>query len=233
MTDVTPGKEAELFEFIRGIDTPAPDSLHRRIDLLIERRTSGRTRRARARGDRAAAAPALWPRLAAAGALAAVTVVALAVVLTSGTSHQLSVREASALTFDRATAAAPMESPRENGTLAAAVEGVSFPYWEDRFGWRSTGTRTDRIAGRTVQTVYYGDHGRRIGYAIVGGSGSPHVTGGRTVMIAGRPYTVSTVNGHPVITWLRDGHLCVVSGRGVDSATLLRLASWTDHDTLT
>ncbi len=33
-----------------------------------------------------------------------------------------------------------------------------------------------------------------------------------------------------VVTWLRDGHLCVVSGRGVSSATLLRLASWSDHD---
>jgi hypothetical protein len=33
----------------------------------------------------------------------------------------------------------------------------------------------------------------------------------------------------PVVTWLRGGHLCVVSGRGVDRATLLHLASWTDH----
>jgi hypothetical protein len=28
------------------------------------------------------------------------------------------------------------------------------------------------------------------------------------------------------VTWLRDGHLCVLSGRGVSGATLLRLASW-------
>jgi hypothetical protein len=35
-----------------------------------------------------------------------------------------------------------------------------------------------------------------------------------------------------VVTWLRDGHLCVVSGRGVSSATLLRLASWSDHDAI-
>ena len=33
-----------------------------------------------------------------------------------------------------------------------------------------------------------------------------------------------------VVTWLRDGHLCVVSGHGVSSATLLKLASWSDHD---
>jgi len=36
------------------------------------------------------------------------------------------------------------------------------------------------------------------------------------------------VRGAPVVTWLRDGHLCVVSGHGVSGATLLRLASWGD-----
>ena len=35
-------------------------------------------------------------------------------------------------------------------------------------------------------------------------------------------------NGARLVTWLRDGHLCVVSGRDMDSATLLRLASWND-----
>jgi hypothetical protein len=36
-------------------------------------------------------------------------------------------------------------------------------------------------------------------------------------------------NGAAAVTWLRDGHLCVLSGRGVSSATLLGLASWSDH----
>jgi hypothetical protein len=48
----------------------------------------------------------------------------------------------------------------------------------------------------------------------------------------GVSYRLLTENGAAVVTWLRDGHLCVVSGRGVSSATLLRLASWSDHDAI-
>jgi hypothetical protein len=46
----------------------------------------------------------------------------------------------------------------------------------------------------------------------------------------GVSYRMLSENGAAVVTWLRDRHLCVVSGRGVSSATLLRLASWSDHD---
>ena len=56
---------------------------------------------------------------------------------------------------------------------------VPFPYWEDRFGWNSTGSRTDRVDGRSITTVFYTDsHGRRIGYAILAGSPAPQVAGG-------------------------------------------------------
>ena len=48
----------------------------------------------------------------------------------------------------------------------------------------------------------------------------------------GVSYRLLTENGAAVVTWLRDGHLCVASGRGVSSATLLRLASWSDHDAI-
>ncbi len=46
----------------------------------------------------------------------------------------------------------------------------------------------------------------------------------------GVSYRLLTENDAAVVTWLRAGHLCVVSGRGVSSATLLRLASWSAHD---
>jgi hypothetical protein len=111
-----------------------------------------------------------------------------------------------------------------------AVNGVAFPYWEDRFGWRAVGTRTDRIGGRTVTTVFYGNHrGQTIGYAIASGANPPRISEGMAVRRGGVRYWVTSVNDVPVVTWLRDGHLCVVSGRGVSGATLLRLASWTDH----
>ncbi len=238
MTDTPQRKEAELVELVRSIDERAPDSLHRQIEAMVADgfKRPARSRTAAATGRRAcrsgAPARALGRRLAAVGALAAVAIAALAIGLSSGGSSGLTLRQASASTVSASTGAAPRESPSENGTLAAAVEGVPFPYWEDRFGWRSTGTRTDVVAGRTIQTVYYAERGRRIGYSIVSGAKAPSLSGGSVAMRGGHPYTVSYVDGRPVITWLRDGHLCVVSGRGVDSATLLRLASWTDDDTL-
>jgi hypothetical protein len=43
------------------------------------------------------------------------------------------------------------------------------------------------------------------------------------------PFRLLSEHGAPVVTWLRDGRLCVVSGQGVSGATLLRLASWDAH----
>jgi hypothetical protein len=110
-----------------------------------------------------------------------------------------------------------------------AVDGVAFPYWGDRFGWRASGARVDHIDGRTVTTVFYTDaRGRRVGYAIVAGTPAPVASGGRVVWREGTPFRVTRENGAPIVTWVRDGHLCVVSGEGMGGATLLRLASWDD-----
>ena len=54
----------------------------------------------------------------------------------------------------------------------------------------------------------------------------PALSGGAVAWRKGVPYRLLTEHGAQVVTWLRDGRLCVVSGRGVDSATLLQLASW-------
>jgi hypothetical protein len=231
MTERRPQTEAELVEFVRAIDVPAPHSLHREVESLIAGR-SQLARRGAATGPDTRGARSLIParRLAAVGALAAVAAVAVAIASSSGGgASALSLREASALTLQPATASAPTENMSNHVQLRASVDGVSFPYWGERFGWRSTGTRTDRVAGRTVTTVFYADAGgRRIGYAIVAGTPAPRSTGGVVAWRKETPYRLLTENGTAVVTWLRNGHLCVVSGRGVSSATLLRLASWSD-----
>jgi hypothetical protein len=145
----------------------------------------------------------------------------------------LSQRRASALTLLPATAAAPPESRRHRAELAASVDGVSFPYWGRRFGWRATGSRTDVVGGRTIRTVFCSDgRGRGVGYAIVAGVPAPLWAGGSVTLLGGTPFRLLTENGTPVVSWLRDGHLCIVSARDVDSATLVRLASWVAHDPL-
>jgi hypothetical protein len=235
MSEPSPHTESELVEFVRSADVRAPDALHGRVRALVDERSPARRRRRFARRSIFASSPrrghgSLGLRLGGVVALA-VAVAALVLALAGGGAPTVSSRQVSKLTLREATAPAPEESMASRGQLTAAVQGVAFPYWKDRFGWRATGMRTDRVDGRTVTTVFYGDRqGGRIGYAIVSGTTASRPRPGRLAWWSGTPYRLLSVNGTPTVTWLRRGHLCVVSGRGVDSATLLRLASWGGHE---
>jgi hypothetical protein len=226
MSEERPTTEAELVDFVRALDVRAPASLHASVQTLIgEQSRRRRTPAARAaelllRGFGSA------PRLAGAAGVLGALVLVLVLATAGGSGAGPSLRQAAALTLLPATAAAPAESHARHASLVAAVDGVSFPYWERDLGWRSTGERTDRLGGRAVTTVFYADRqGREVGYAIVAGS-APHVSGGEVTQHGGTSYWLLSENGARVVTWLRAGHMCVVSGRGVDATTLLRLASW-------
>jgi hypothetical protein len=230
-------EQRHVAELLRSFDAPAPESLHRRVESLVAEHAQVPPRRGAARRNRHFAGseyrrgPFSILGFAGAGAIAAVVVVALAVVLAGGGSHTISLRQAAAPTLRAATLPAPPENSADRAQLAAAVDGVRFPYWGERFGWHGTGTRNDRIDGRMVTTVFYSDsNGRRIGYAIVAGSPAPRIDGGTVVWHGGVPYRLLSLDGAAAVAWLRDGRLCVVSGRGVSSATLVRLASWSDRD---
>ncbi|HTD57862.1 MAG TPA: hypothetical protein VK672_03110 [Solirubrobacteraceae bacterium] len=162
-------------------------------------------------------------------AVAAVVVVAGVVAIGlsgGGSSSGLNVKQAAALTLSPATMAAPAEDETHRAQLEASVDGISFPYWKERFGWRSSGARNDRVGGRAVTTVFYSNaEGRRIGYAIATGR-APTARGGTVVKRWGVQYRVLSQDGATVVSWERDGHLCVVGGRGVSAHTLLGLASW-------
>jgi hypothetical protein len=224
-----PRTEAELIELVRSSDVRAPEALHRRIEALVAERAPSRGR-ASILGSAFGAGGAVLARRAAAGAaLAAAVAAVLAIALSGGGGGSLSVRQATALTLSPAEAPAPQESSPGGSELVAAVQGVHFPYWEEHFGWRSTGQRTDHVAGRSVMTVFYTNgSGQRIGYAIVAGT-PPQVDGGSLKWSNGRPYRLFTGQGTQTVAWLRQGRLCVLSGRGVDAATLIRLASWSKH----
>jgi hypothetical protein len=225
-----PRTESELIELMRSIDVRAPEELQRKVESLIAARAPGAPGRRISVGLLASGRSRLGMRLAGATALSAVVAVALVAGLSGGGSPGPSLNQASSLTLRPATAPAPAESPSNRTQLAAAVDGISFPYWEEHFGWRSTGARSDRLDGRAVTTVFYQDNrGRRIGYAIVAGTPAPPLHGGAVAWRGGVPYRMLSENGVQVVSWLRHGHMCVVSGREVDGATLLRLASWADR----
>lgn len=209
-------EQRRTVEALAAVDASAPDSLRRQIDGMLDSAPT------RPRAHRAVA------QLRAAGAvLAAAVLVALAVVVSSGGgSGGLTVQRTAALTLQAATMPAPSESSHDRSQLSVAVGGVSFPYWRERFGWRSSGARSDRVAGHAVTTVFYTNAGgMRVGYAIASGH-APVVHGGAVVRRWGVAYRVLGHDGATVIAWQRDGHLCVISGRGVSSRTLLSLASW-------
>lgn len=228
MTELPPHLDDEqqrIAELVRSFDAPAPESLHRRIESLVATHQYQRPARRALRSRR-------LPRLAIASAgtvVLAVVAIMITTNLGGSAAPTLSPSQAAAPTLRVATLHAPSENATNHAQLAVAVDGVPFPYWKDRFDWRSTGARSDRISGRLVTTVFYTNSGgQRIGYAIVAGTPAPRVNGGEIVWRGGVPYRLLTSNGAAVVTWLRDSHLCVLSGHGVSSATLLRLASWND-----
>jgi hypothetical protein len=225
MTDMPSNIEDDqqrIAELVRSFDAPAPQSLHRRIDSLV----TGHKDRRQARsylGQRLS-----FPVLTGVGAVAVVAAIVLAIAFGGGGSGPaaLTVGQTVAPTLRTATLPAPRESLTRHAQLDAAVDGVPFPYWGERFGWHSIGARADLIKGHTVTTVFYANSGgQRVGYAIFAGAPMPK-TAGVVTWRGGVSYRLFEENGVAVVTWLRDGHLCVVSGRGVSSATLLSLASW-------
>jgi hypothetical protein len=230
----TDEEQRRIAALVRSFDAPAPESLHRRIEALVAGsrgsraagRPLGRDTRRRP-GRRAFSVPAFAAVTALAAATAAAVVIAFGP--GSGTGAVPTLRQAIAPTLLAATLPAPWESPAHRSRLAAAVDGVPFPYWKDRFGLRGSGARSDRIDGRAITTVFYTDaRGARIGYAILSGAPAPRISGGAVAWRGGVPYRLLAYNGASVVAWLRDGHLCVVSGRGLSSAELLRLANWSD-----
>jgi hypothetical protein len=105
--------------------------------------------------------------------------------------------------------------------------GLAFPYWEDRFGWHATGERTDRLDGRELTTVFYRRGSQRIAYTIVSGDALPPAQAVSTTVRAGTILAGSWSRGRPVVTWLRLGHTCVLSGGpGVPLTALIQLAGW-------
>jgi hypothetical protein len=199
----------------------APDSLRARLEgLAAEGGTMGERRQRRPRLRRRFGLPALGGAVAVAAAAA----VTLVLVLGNGSSGP-GLHQTAHVALASATLPPPSESHSNPSLLDVKVDGISFPNWGGSVGWPATGQRADTVAGRRVVTVFYRAHnGARIGYAIV--SGSPvAVSGGRVVTEGTARYTLFNAGNARGITWRRNGHTCVIAGRGVSDRTLVALAS--------
>jgi anti-sigma factor RsiW len=160
-----------------------------------------------------------------AAALAAV-VLGLVLVLPGGSPGAPSVSQAAALAARGPAKAAPAPDPAHPAArLNESVDDVYFPNWTSAFHWRAMGERTDRLNGRAATTVYYEWDGRRLAYTIVAGPALA-LPPGQTTNVQGTALDTVALNGRQVVTWLRSGDTCVLSGTGVSAAELQTLAAW-------
>jgi hypothetical protein len=186
---------------------------------------------------RRALTPAARPRLPlfALGIGGVLGALALTLAMLSGAQGGLTVAQAATLAAraPAARVAEPAQSADDSGKLPRiSAAGLPFPYWEDRFGWVATGVRHDTLGGRTLTTVFYRFDGRRIAYTIVPGTRLPDAKGARTITRAGTVVHASTAGGRLILTWVRRGHTCVLSGAGVPLDALTALAAWRNHGKL-
>lgn len=192
----------------------APLALHTQYRALIGR---GRRRRR---------PPALALALAGAAGALAWTLAGL-----GGGQAALTVAQAATIAGRPATTFVAEPASDDHVALPGVqAAGMPFPYWEDRFGWHATGQRTDHVDGRMLTTVFYRRGAERIAYTIVSGDALAPVAAARTTVRGGTVLAGSWSGGRPVVTWLRRGHTCVLSGgRGVSFDALTRLAGWRSH----
>jgi hypothetical protein len=103
---------------------------------------------------------------------------------------------------------------------------VPFPNYAAKFGWEPVGARQDDPSDRSTTTVYYGNGARTVAYTIVSGNALDPPSDARSTTRGGVEYRVFRTGGRTVVTWERDGHTCVLSGRNMRSAELVTLADW-------
>lgn len=160
-----------------------------------------------------------------AGAMAAAAL-ALILVLPAGSPGAPSVSAAAALASRGPTEGAPAPDPtRPAARLDEDVNHVYFPNWISSFGWRATGERVDRLGGHLADTVYYQWGDERVAYTIVAAPALAEPAAQPT-RLNGTELRTLTLNGRLIVTWLRSGDTCILSGSGVTAAELQRLAAW-------
>jgi hypothetical protein len=208
------GEQRRAVEILRAAAADAggaPASLREGLDR------ARRPARGRALGRRGALGIA---------AVAAVLVALMVLALLPTGGGGPTVAQAAAVSARPAAEGPPPADVAQPALLDAAVEGTAFPDWDAEFGWGASGQRADDLDGRETRTVLYEKEGKELGYTIVPGDALDPPEDAREVTSGGVDLELFTQDGRRVVTWLRDGKTCVLSGADVDDATLVKLAVW-------
>ncbi len=166
------------------------------------------------------------PRVVLGGGLAAAVLTAIVtLVIGVGSSASPTVASASTLGWRAPTAALSVATEDHGALPGVSAAGIDFPNWAARFGFNALGIRRDRIGGRLATTVFYERPGDRIAYTIVSGGPLSAGLGARERVWDGTRLASLSVRGRVVVSWLRNGHTCVLSATGTPATTLALLAS--------
>jgi hypothetical protein len=212
-----PERHRRVVEALRHGGPATPDGLRSRLQAL-EARPSEMRRPALPRGV---------PRLLApAAGVAALVVVAVVVVLSLGGPAGPSVVQAAEIAQLPANGPTPAQDPGSPALLERHLEGVTFPDWSKKFGWRAEGSRTDRLDGRRAETVFYTHHGHRIGYTVISGEPLEPAEGAQTVTRNGVEIHRYKDGDRTVVTFERGGLTCILAGHVIHADTPFKLAAW-------
>jgi hypothetical protein len=212
--DLSPAESEAVGRHIHqlALSVEAPPSLRARLSQAEA------DRRPRRRWSPRVAIPAL--------AGTAVAAVVAAVLIVAGGAAGPTVHDAAALALARPMAAAP--APSGPAALSASEDGITFPNYAYEWpAWKAAGARHDTIDGREATTITYRGPLGDVGYTIVAGEALPKPDGARRVVSNGLELAIYRKDGATVVTWEKDGHTCVLAGKGAGvEAQLVKFATW-------
>jgi hypothetical protein len=167
----------------------------------------------------------------AATASVAVAAFAAAVAITIGGGTGAPTVASAAGLGSRAPLAVAAATPNDHGVLpGVSAAGISFPDWGSSFGFEAVGVRRDHLGDRLATTVFYARGDQQIAYTIMSGPPVSARAALHESVWNGVRIGSFLSNGRVVVTWLRNGHTCVLSGPGTPAALLARLASYKAAD---
>ncbi len=215
---MTDPRHERVTTLLRDHGPMAPAALRTRVEAEVAR-AGNRRRRSLGPGFR------LVP---AAGATLAIAM-ALALPLLGGRGAP-TVAEVHAISADGPSGRAPSAARSDPELLAASFQGVDFPNWSSRFGWRAYGQSTNELDGRETRTVFYEHEGHEIAYTVVSGTPLDVPIDADRRRAGGLEISLLTDDhGHDIAVFERYGQTCVLSGHVERSSTLVSLASWSRH----
>lgn len=154
-------------------------------------------------------------RPALAGAVALVAALAVVVVLSLGGPGGASAVKAAQLNV----------LPAEHAAPARRFAGVTYPNWSVKFGWFALGRRGDELGGRKTTTTFYRHTHHRIGYTVISGKTIAPPADAEVVTVKGLRLHRFRLGEQDAVSFVRNGHTCVLSGKVHHASTLVKLAA--------